>query len=72
MIRDMSVIDLTFRDLMRLAVDNKIEKDGVTVRYDRPVLSKVTVYPRAKTGRVEFFIDETDDRRYAEFEGMEK
>jgi hypothetical protein len=53
-------IDLTFLDLLRLASNGKVEKDGNTIRISRPVLSESAVDHNAKTGEVRFYLDDTD------------
>jgi hypothetical protein len=64
-------IQLKFQDLVRLAMKQQIEKEGVTITCGRPVLSTIKVDPKAKTGSVLFYIDETDDKRLAEFDDTE-
>ncbi|SPF48602.1 hypothetical protein SBA4_3950008 [Candidatus Sulfopaludibacter sp. SbA4] len=59
-------IHLTFQDLSKLAANGQTEKDGVTIVFGRPILSKIEIDPKAKTGKVVFYLDETDDRRFAE------
>ena len=49
-------LHLNLNDLQRLAVNGKVEKDGVTVVVDRPVLA--TLKDRA----VHFMLDESDPR----------
>lgn len=56
-------IKLTFQDFAKLATYRIVEKDGVTISFDRPVLSEVSADVSAKTGKVTFFLDETDDHR---------
>jgi hypothetical protein len=58
-------IELTFQDFAKLAANGKLEKDGTTITFGRPVLAELTVDPQAKTGKVAFYLDETDDRRLA-------
>jgi hypothetical protein len=51
-------IHLAFVDLVRLGKDGKLEKDGVTITFGRPVLSEVTVNAKddpPKSGKVAFF-----------------
>lgn len=60
-------IELTFQDFTKLAAQGKLEKDGVTITFGRPVLPEITIDPKAKTGKVVFYLDETDDRRLAAF-----
>ena len=56
-------IELTFQDFAKLAANQKLEKDGTTITFGRPVLSEVITDPKAKTGKVVFYLDESDDRR---------
>jgi len=60
-------IELTFQDFTKLAENGKLEKDGVMITFGRPILAKITIDPQAKTGKVVFSLDETDDRRLAAF-----
>ena len=60
-------IRLSFQDFSRLAANGTLEKEGVTITFGRPVLSEVQIDPKAKTGKVVFFLDEADDRRFTEF-----
>jgi hypothetical protein len=60
-------IDLTFQDLMKLAENESLEKDGVTLAISRPILPEVKADPKAKTGTVTFSLDENDDRRLTAF-----
>lgn len=59
-------IHLTFQDFAKLAANGKLEKDGATISFDRPVLAEVKIDPHVKSGRVAFYLDETDDRRFTE------
>jgi hypothetical protein len=54
-------IDLTFADLVKL-MHGKLEKNGVTITFRRPVLTKVTGNPLDKSGEITFFLDEADER----------
>jgi hypothetical protein len=56
-----------FSRFLKVGREQTLEKDGVTITFDRPVLSKVAIDPKAKTGEVVFFLDEDDDRRLNEF-----
>jgi hypothetical protein len=56
-------IELTFQDFAALAANGKLEKGTVNITFRRPILSTVTIDPRAKTGKAEFYLDETDDAR---------
>jgi hypothetical protein len=58
-------VKLTFQDFAKLAANQKVEKDGVTLTFERPVLSEGTFNP-GKGGKVVFFLDETDPRSGAE------
>jgi hypothetical protein len=60
-------IELTFQDFVKLAGNGKLEKDGATITFRRPILTDITVDPRAKTGKVVFYLDETDDKRLEAF-----
>jgi len=53
-------IELTFGDLTKLATDRKLDKDGTTFVINRPVLTEITIDSQAKSGKVVFFLDETD------------
>jgi hypothetical protein len=61
-------IDLTFEDLVKLAANGKLEKDGTTITVGRPVLPEVTIDPVGKSGKVVFSLDETDPRAKQIFE----
>jgi hypothetical protein len=61
-------IHLTFTDFSKLAANGKLEKDGATLTYSRPVIAEIEIDPNAKTGKVVFFLDETDDRRLTAFD----
>jgi hypothetical protein len=50
-----------------LAKDGTLEKEGVTISFGRPILAEMDINPQAKTGKVAFFLDETDERRVSEF-----
>jgi hypothetical protein len=54
-------VKLTFQDFAKLAANHKVEKDGVVLTFERPVLSEVTFNP-GKGGKAVFFLDETDER----------
>jgi hypothetical protein len=53
-------IFLTFRDLAKLAVNGKVEKDGNTLSVSRPILPDVSVSPDGLRGFVRFTVDESD------------
>lgn len=55
-------INLTFKDLTLLAVHSRLEKDGITLAINRPVLTKVTSDPRGTKSEVLFFLDDSDPR----------
>jgi hypothetical protein len=61
-------IDLTFADLVKLALHGKLEKDGATITVGRPVLTELSPNPLHKSGKVVFFLDETDERSAAAFD----
>ena len=52
-------VHLTFKDLPKLAGNRKVEKAGLTITIERPVLSKVSIRP-SKCEAL-FFLDETDE-----------
>ena len=56
-------IEFTFQDFVKLAANGKLERDGTTITFGRPVLAEITIDQRAKTGKVVFYLDEADDRR---------
>jgi len=49
-------IQLSCQDLVRLAANRTLEKDGVKITFGRPVLSEVVIDSNAKTGKVLFFL----------------
>jgi hypothetical protein len=55
-------IHLTFGDLMRLAMNYKIEKDGNTVTIGLPTMAKVEVDHPKNVGKLEFWLDSEDPR----------
>lgn len=55
-------ITLDWNDLLKLAVNGNVEKDGVTVTVERPMLPDVSVSADGKRGFVRFTVDEHDPR----------
>jgi hypothetical protein len=55
-------IELSFHDFVRLAVDQMLDKDGVTITYGRPVLAEIKIEGSdpPKSGKVVFYLDDTD------------
>lgn len=60
-----TTLRLSFQDFAKLAANGSLVKDGVTIAFDRPVLSEVTVNP-GKGGKALFYLDETDERSSAD------
>lgn len=59
-------IHLTFGDLVRLAGNLKLEKEGVTITIGRPTLSEIEADPKNNKGKVTFTLDELDPRAAAD------
>jgi len=55
-------IDLSWDDLVKLASNSKLEKDGITLTISRPVLPDLEIVPDGSKGFVRFTLDETDPR----------
>ena len=56
-------ISLNWQDLVKLALNGRVEKDKVTVTVERPVLSNIVIVRRGLAGVfVQFSLDETDLR----------
>jgi len=52
-------IELTMRDLILLAAQSKVEKDGVSIIIKRPVLTRIKTDANVQTAEALFFQDET-------------
>lgn len=60
-------IVLAFDDFTELSANGRLEKDGVTVTFGRPVLAEVEIDPTKGSGKVVFYLDEADERSRAVF-----
>jgi hypothetical protein len=63
-------ISLTWNDLVKLAANCDVEKDGVTLTVDRHVLPDLEISANGISGFVRFSLDESDPRSkpYTEIE----
>ena len=55
-------VELTINDLIALAANSELEKDGVTLTINRPVLTRITAGGPGPKAEVLFFLDESDPR----------
>jgi hypothetical protein len=55
-------VDLTMKDLIALAMTSKLEKDGLTLTINRPILTEIKDDTKGSKTEVLFFLDETDPR----------
>jgi hypothetical protein len=55
-------IPLTWKDLVKLAANGKVDIGENTVTVGRPVLPDLSVSPDGSKGFVRFTVDETDPR----------
>jgi hypothetical protein len=53
-------ISLNWQDLVKLALDGRVEKDKVTVIVEQPGLADFEVAPHGSGGFVRFSLDETE------------
>jgi hypothetical protein len=56
------IVELNFHDLMKLAANSKVEKDGVTIKIERPILPMINHHAPASHEYVLFSLDSTDPR----------
>lgn len=55
-------LELSFDDFVKLAANGQLQKEGINVVFNRPVLTEITADPKAKSGKVVFYLDETDPK----------
>jgi hypothetical protein len=60
------LINLTLQDMISLAMNQKLEKDDVTLTLNRPILTSLKVSPRGDRAEITYFIDETDPQASAQ------
>jgi hypothetical protein len=60
------LINLTLQDMISLAMNQKLEKDDVTLTPNRPILTSLKVSPRGDRAEITYFIDETDPQASAQ------
>jgi hypothetical protein len=53
-------ISLTWQDLVKLAANGKVEKDGNTISVLKPVFPHLQLSPDGLTGVVRFEVDDSD------------
>jgi hypothetical protein len=58
-------ISLEWKDLIKLAANGTVEKEGVTVTVKRPLLPELQISPDGQKGFVKFTVDESDPRSNA-------
>lgn len=56
------IVELNFHDLMKLAANSKVDKDGVTIKIDRPILPKINNHALGTDEYVLFSLDSSDPR----------
>jgi hypothetical protein len=62
-------VNLSFRDLITLAENCTLEKDGITISFSRPIMAQLKKIDQVKKrGEVFFYLDQTDPRRFDELE----
>jgi hypothetical protein len=62
-------VNLSFRDLITLAENRTIEKDGMRISFSRPIMAELKKINEAKKrGEVVFYLDQTEPRRFNELE----
>ena len=59
---DAMTISLTFRDLKKIALEGSVEKDGITIKVERPLLADLSTHPTKPEGFIRFRLDESDPR----------
>ena len=53
-------INLTYRDLKKIALDGQVTRDGVTIKIDRPMLAHLKTDPHNVGGEVHWHLDGAD------------